>query len=334
MKHMFLTIGFFAVLLIGSFGQAATNSEQILAIIRSNDLVFLNTNNVNDASNLAAAYAAYRNGQVSKGAMMILFQRAANAQPQDYYGKIVDQKGKPIYGADITGQITVMHGLGDGAKNQTLKTQSDTNGLFQFIGINGAQFGVGIKKHGYAESVRKEPTGKTTSPNDREVFTMWKLQGAEQLVGINKTFKLPYTSKPVFFDLVTDNRVAVGGDLEAIITRAPGVISGRNHGDWSIKLMPVNGGIIETDCHSSQVTFEAPADGYQDGYFVQMNHDDPAWFDNIQKVFFLMSRNGQVYSKLSVDFGINDDPSGSMWFRLKGVANTNGSRNWEATAPQ
>jgi hypothetical protein len=65
-----------------------------------------------------------------------------------------------------------------------------------------------------------------------------------------------------------------------------------------------------------------------------MNHDDPAWFDNIQKVFFLMSRNGQVYSKLSVDFGINDDPSGSMWFRLKGVANTNGSRNWEATAPQ
>ena len=104
---------------------------------------------------------------------------------------------------------------------------------------------------------------------------MWKLQGAEPLTGINKTFKLPYTGEPIFFDLVTGNIVPAGGDLEAIMTRAPGVISGRNHGDWSIKLVPVNGGIMETDYHTSQVTFEAPADGYQDSYFVQMSHDDP-----------------------------------------------------------
>ena len=42
-----------------------------------------------------------------------------------------------------------------------------------------------------------------------------------------------------------------------------------------------------------------------------------AWFNNIQKVFFLTSRNGQVYSKLSLDFGINDDPKCTMWFQFK-----------------
>ncbi len=43
---------------------------------------------------------------------------------------------------------------------------------------------------------------------------------------------------------------------------------------------------METDYRAAQVTFEAPADGYQDSYFVQMNHDDPGWFDNIQKDVF------------------------------------------------
>ena len=119
-------------------------------------------------------------------------------------------------------------------------------------------------------SLKKGAIGKTTSSNDRETFTLWKLQGAEPLVGINKTFKLPYTGAPIFFDLLTGNVVPAGGDLEVIVTRAPGVITQRNHGDWSIKLVPVNGGIIETDYHTSQVTFDAPVDGYQDNYFVHL----------------------------------------------------------------
>jgi hypothetical protein len=65
-----------------------------------------------------------------------------------------------------------------------------------------------------------------------------------------------------------------------------------------------------------------------------MNHDDPAWYDNIHKVFFLKSRGGQVYAKFNLDFMINLEADGLMDFQFKGVANTNSSRNWEATAPQ
>ena len=63
-----------------------------------------------------------------------------------------------------------------------------------------------------------------------------------------------------------------------------------------------------------------------------MSHDNPDWFDNVQKAFFMNTRRGQVYSKFSFDFGINADPSGTMWLEFKGVANVNGSRNLEATA--
>jgi hypothetical protein len=257
-----------------------------------------------------------------------------------FYGRLKDQSGGAVSGAAVN--FSIQYKDADARGIQRGQVMSDANGLFTISGYRGANLGIMPSKAGYALATtgtsfrysQLTPGYFVPDAGNPTVIKMWKLQGGEPLTGINKTFKLPYTGEPIFFDLVTGNIVPAGGDLEAIVTRAPGVISGRNHGDWSIKFVPVNGGIMETDYHTSQVTFEAPADGYQDSYFVQMSHDDLAWFDNIQKVFFLMCRNGQVYSKLSVDFGINDDPDGTMWFQLKGVASTNGSRNWEATVPQ
>jgi hypothetical protein len=257
-----------------------------------------------------------------------------------FYGRLEDQSSSAVSGAAVNFGVQYENANARGV--QRGQVVSDGNGFFTISGYKGANLTVTPQKAGYALAT----TGTTfrysqislgyfvPDANNPTVIKMWKLQGAEPLVEINETFKLPYTGAPIFFDLVTGNVVPAGGDLEVIVTRAPGVITQRNHGDWSIKLVPVNGGIMETDYHTSQVTFEAPADGYQDSYLVQMNHDDPAWFDNIQKVFFLTSRNGQVYSKLSLDFKINDDPNGTMWFQFKGVANANSSRNWEATVSQ
>ena len=46
-------------------------------------------------------------------------------------------------------------------------------------------------------------------------------------------------------------------------------------------------------------------------------------------MFFVSSRNGQTYSKVLFSFTINQDPDGFMYASFRGVANTNGSRNWE-----
>jgi hypothetical protein len=257
-----------------------------------------------------------------------------------FYGRLEDQSGSAVGGAAVNFSIQYENANARGI--QRGQVVSDGNGFFTISGYKGANLVIMPKKAAYALATtgtsfrysQLTPGYFVPDAGNPTVIKMWKLQGAEPLVGINKTFKLPYTGEPIFFDLVTSNVVPAGGDLEVIVTRAPGVITQRNHGDWSIKLVPVNGGIMQTDYHTSQVTFDAPADGYQDNYLVQMDHDDPAWFDNIQRVFFLTSRNGQVYSKLSLDFKINDDPNGTMWLQFTGVANANGSRNWEATVPQ
>lgn len=257
-----------------------------------------------------------------------------------FYGRLEDQSGSAVSGAAVSFGIQYENPNARGIRRG--QVVSDDNGFFTISGYKGANLTIMPKKAGYALATtgasfrysQIEPGYFVPDTNNPVVIKMWKLQGTAPLVEINKTFKLPYTGAPLFFDLLAGNVVPAGGDLEVIVTRAPGVMTGRNPVDWSIKLVPVNGGIMESDYHAAQVTFEAPADGYQESYFVQMNHDDPGWFDNIQKVFFLTSRNGQIYSKLSFDFGINDDPNGTMWFQFKGVTSTNGLRNWEATAPQ
>lgn len=255
-----------------------------------------------------------------------------------FYGRLEDQFGNPVTGAQIVASVRIYNGVQSTVER--FSVTSDANGLFQINHGKGESLGLMPQKLGYALATtgtefrysHLEEHPYVPDAGNPTVIKMWKLQGAEPLVGISKTYKLPYSGAPIFLDLVAGKEVPSGGDLEVIIIRAPGSITQRkqDHRDWSIKLVPVNGGIMESDA----LAFEAPVDGYQDSYLVQMKHDDPAWFDNIQKAFFLKSRNGQIYSKFSMDFGINDDPNGTMWFQFNGVANTNSSRNWEATAPQ
>ncbi|HUE37308.1 MAG TPA: hypothetical protein VMO20_07950 [Candidatus Acidoferrum sp.] len=258
------------------------------------------------------------------------------------YGRVMDQFDAPVAGATVTGTVQVNNGARVGSDQISLVT--DDNGLFTVSGYKGKALGINITKTGYVMAATNTyfvysllwPASRrfTPDPNNPTVIKMWKLQGAESLVDISKEYRLPPTSTPIFFDLVAGKVVPTGGDLEAVVTRASGSLSKKNPGDWSIDLKPVKGGIIESDYQAAQVTFEAPAEGYQDDYLVQMNSDDPAWHDGIDQEFFLKSRDGQVYSKFYLVFGINREPDDPLYFQFKGVANMNGSRNWEANAPQ
>jgi hypothetical protein len=259
----------------------------------------------------------------------------ANDAEIEFYGHLEDQFNNPVALAQVTFAIQYENSRDRGIKRG--QAVSDDKGLFTISGFTGADLTVTPSKPGYALATTDtsfrytqiSPGYFVPDANNPTIIKMWKFQGVQPLVAINKTYKLPYTSEPIFFDFVSGNVVPRGGDLEVIITRAPGVITQRNRGDWSINFLAVNGGIAETDQQAAQVTFEAPADGYQNSYVVQMNHDQPKWYDNIQREFFLRSRNGQVYGKFYLDFGINDDANGTMWFQFKGVANAEASRNWE-----
>jgi hypothetical protein len=55
----------------------------------------------------------------------------------------------------------------------------------------------------------------------------------------------------------------------------------------------------------------------------------PAWSTNAHGYYFVQSRQGGVYTKMSFNVSINADPKAPYELSVSGIANTNGSCNWE-----
>jgi hypothetical protein len=252
-------------------------------------------------------------------------------------GQVIDQFGSPVPGAIVSAIIGVNNGKRVG--QDRLSTVTDINGLFTIGGRKGKDMGITVIKSGYVladtntyfvySHLWPESQRFTSDPNNPTLIKMRKLQGAEPLVSINKEYKLPFTAAPLFFDLTASQNVTSGGDLKITVNRPAGEVSEHNPQKWSISFEILRGGFIETSDQESAITFSAPEGGYQPtGVFTNNNGTD-----GLDKSFFIQSRNGQVFSKLSFSMGINHQPDGLMYVAFHGVANTNYSRNWEPTTP-
>jgi len=267
---------------------------------------------------------------VGNGERMAEVLSANNDVAIDFYGKLEDQYGSPISSAEIKGSIMVINGTRAGS--DLLTTKSDENGLFQFHG-KGQDIGIMPRKEGYVIATtgtlfkfsRLEDHPYVSQAINPAVIKMWKLQGAEPLLRINEHFRIPYSNTPIFIDFPAGQIVQSGGDIKISVNRPDGTISQQHPQNWSIKFEPVNGGFVVGSETESPVTFVAPTNGYvPSGDFA--NNNGP---DLIDQTLFIQSRNGQIYSKVHLLFGINNNPDGFMNITFSGVANTNGSRNWE-----
>jgi len=261
---------------------------------------------------------------------------AYNHVPIDFYGKLEDQFGDPVAGAVIKGSIRVISGLRQGTDWPT--TTSDANGLFQLHGT-GQDISMMPVKEGYAlaslngggnySRIAPDEERAHPNPNHPVVIKMWRLQGATPLVGINQTYKLHYTNEPIFFDLIAGQIVNSGGDIKLLVNRSPGLISGRNRLDWSVQVEAVNGGLMDS-AGQERITYMAPDAGYESRTNLIFSTTAPyKWYGGFIQGFFAVSRNGQVYTKILISFNINDEPDGLMSIGFRGIASTNGSRNWE-----
>jgi hypothetical protein len=257
-----------------------------------------------------------------------------NDVPIDFYGKLEDQFGNPVAGAEIKGSIRVINGVRQGT--DWFSATSDANGLFQFHG-RGQDIGMMPRKQGYALATtstffkysRMEEHPFLSDVNSPTVVKMWKLQGAEPLVGISQHYKLHYTGAPLNVDLLTGTIVPNGGDLVLTVNRSPGIMSGRNPLDWSVQVEAVDGGLMDSG-GLERVTYSAPVNGYQPSMTFLFSTNAPnKWAGGFNQGFFVLSRGGQVYSKVGLSFVINQMPDGVMNIGFGGVANPNGSRNWE-----
>ena len=268
---------------------------------------------------MAAIYHAYRQDEVDKGVAMMEMMTVTDNQAQDFYGRVIDQYGEPVAGADVIGQTSL--GMGRG---RSCKTQTDGDGLFQFTGIRGASLGVMPKKEGFQIEGHglglKGKNGPETSPDHRAVYTMWKLKGPEPMWHSEvANRKLQSDGRMYTIDFlksqITEGTNAAGDML--IQMQRPAQVKPREKYDWALTMTAIRGGFIEVT--NDDYLNEAPEGGYQ-----------PEFKLNAQKTFYLKSRNGQVYGHFSFkELSPDYRGRGPAAIQIEYYVNPAGSRNLE-----
>jgi hypothetical protein len=100
-------------------------------------------------------------------------------------------------------------------------------------------------------------------PANPVVIRMWKLRRAEELIDLEHWYGVPPSEKVVFLDFLAGRTSTESGDLKLVITRGHGNRPEDPSFPWSVRLEPVNGGIIKVTDTEFHRTYEAPAAGYE-----------------------------------------------------------------------
>jgi len=270
----------------------------------------------------------------------------SNDVPIVFYGRLEDQAGAPVGEADILG-TTVFH-QGPARRTARFSTKSDAEGLFRFEAGIGETLELAPRKEGYALAStntiayygpsKPEEERHHPDPNDPVIMKMWKLQGAEPLAAFETRFSLLLTQTPVYFDFVTQMLGSTNGDIKISLKRPQGIISTRDQPDWSVELeTEEQGGLMEISSPDWTTTYWAPAEGYKRKQVLLVSASPPRqWSQDAHGLFFVQTRHGGVYTKLSLKVAINLNPDDPVELVLSGISNTNGSCNWEAdsSAPE
>ena len=294
----------------------------------------------NLTAKVAADYEKYQKGQIDKGQMAQSVWEANNHTRQDRYGKVVDQDGQPVAGVDVTGTIEFIQA---DKPDLHYKTQTDTNGLFQFTGLHGAGLAVKVAKVGYEMDYERgafEPSGQS-SPTNRVIFNMWKLRGPEPMVHAD-TKGLPYWYsffKPnegsTRINLLTCRDEGYVSeryskwerryDLEIALHLEEPIKTNANRilfCNWSATIGITNGGLVEIPTNTIY-PYEAPAAGYQPSLAMNFPTNMAGWTDQFKKGFYFKSENGKIYGRMTIEM----NNRGRL--ALEVFANPAGSRNLE-----
>jgi hypothetical protein len=263
-----------------------------------------------------------------------------NDVPIVFYGKLEDQFSNVLANTTVNFSVRVYNGTEATVKRG--QVVSDANGLFTISGYKGESLGIGVKREGYAwlsmngsgvysqlypENQRAHP-----DPNNPVIIKMWKLQGAQPLTPIKQRYKFHFTNAPVNFDLLAGKIVTEGGDIAIKLTRSDGIVSEQTLQDWGVQISALDGGLIEVPTSESRVTYELPDTGYQKTHNYLMSTNTHSWHGGLNRTFFLRSRNGQIYGKLTCGISINRKPDDNVSVEFHGEINQAASRNFESDA--
>ncbi len=256
-----------------------------------------------------------------------------NDVPIIFFGKLEDQFGNAVVGAEITGNTIIYNG--QNADRGQAFAVSDGNGLFTLDAGKGESLGVVPRKEGYVLAT----TGTAfkysllyenhvvADPANPIVMKMWKLQGAQHLIHFSITAYVPLDGTAVAFNLQTGKEVTAGGDI-VLRVKSPPKPNVVERYDWQAAVVGVNGGVIRSTNSFDQM-FEAPESGYEPEFDVSYQKDVKPWSDGLEGALYFKSRDGAFYGKLGIELTTDVVKNGAIPVVLDGYFNPAGSRNLE-----
>jgi len=254
-------------------------------------------------------------------------------KPIDFYGRFIDQNSNSIADVNITiniKQVIMPVGSFQGyvdSKYISIAKTSDADGRFELHDEKGENFGFGaITKNGYVLS-SKAPRGfggSIGTYDDPIIFKMQKTGESQKLIShYLSRIGIPVDGQPVQFDLFNGAKVPSDGQLIVHVERNPQILPPGNVGyDWTAEFEIPNGGMVT---NNDEFMYQAPENGYQETYKVEMPKDARNWTTTLNQQFYILLPNGD-YGNLTVHLPTFHSPP-LIVLTLGITINPNGSRN-------
>ncbi len=272
-------------------------------------------------------------------------------QPINFWGKVVDQNGRPIEGVTVRYSYHVEQGNFVGsawgvAKERRNTVATQTDGTFAIVNLQGHWLTIltlektGFRhpnKFGYTGKGevsfnydRVEPTHFTPDKNNPVVFPMIQEAAVEPLIAHGATFyehallyNLPADGTPVSWDLWRGRRDPAG-ELKLKFKREPvALVAGQKPARWEASLEVAGGGIMEEP--KGQKTFVAPESEYAGTVDYPSRQQEQGRPD--QRFYFQTAQHN--YGRIEIELRPDDEGSSGRCLLTVYLNPQPGSRNLE-----
>lgn len=260
---------------------------------------------------------------------------ATSHQRIDFYGRVIDQYGKPISGVTVTATVEAVTRFMQDHREQYSAT-TDANGRFAFVGLSGQNLSIYLAKPGceYKSNLKRYGYSMLTPESERHrpaasapvLFTMWKRKEPEPLVRVDlRRIPLPVDGTSVGVDMLGGRQLQQGGDIVVRLERHPQHITRGQPFDWKAVISLPNGGLQGI---RDQYPNEAPAEGYKPELVIDMPAESPEWHSSFRGNYYAKLRNGQAFARFVLTLTADSEPPPSR-LTLEGYVNHAGNRNLE-----
>lgn len=258
-------------------------------------------------------------------------QQAANRE-MNFYGKVIDQYGDPVPGAQIEYSYAYYPDLILPTFSWAIrqeKTSSNANGMFQITGKNGVHLTVKqlehpdyiIRSHNTFQ-FRPRSVGDmpfTSDPANPVIFHAWKKDYAARELKEGKDY-WAYRTDGEYYKVPMDG---LEDGLQVHFELLGNNGSTDMPRQWRATLKLDRGGLVET---TDTFLYEAPESGYQSVWKIVASEND-----RIERKFYFKAKNGRIHGHISMTlrgyYGDTEEIRNKGFIDYEYALNPTGSRN-------